>query len=165
MQLEIISNKIISEEQLDRKLSFWRFQSKKIVFTNGCFDILHYGHIDYLAKASDLGDILIIGLNTDASIKRLKGKQRPINIQHYRAMQLAALKFVDVVIPFDQDTPYDLIKRIQPDVLVKGNDYKKEEIVGFDIVTAKNGRVETIEFVKGLSSTNIIKSLSEDIDL
>lgn len=164
MQLELISNKILTLEQLIQKLAFWKFKSKKIVFTNGCFDILHYGHIEYLAKASDLGDILIIGLNTDSSIQRIKGPSRPINKEHHRAMQLASLSFVDAVVTFDENTPYELIKLVQPDILVKGNDYKKEDIVGYDILMAKGGSVETIDFVEGLSTTNLIKSLSEGID-
>ena len=114
-------------------------QGRKIVFTNGCFDVLHRGHIQYLAKAAALGDSLVIGLNTDASVKKLKGPSRPYLDEDTRALILASLGFVTAVVLFDEDTPYDLIKRIQPDVLVKGGDYKTEEIVGYDMVKAKGG--------------------------
>ena len=153
--LEIIRNKIIPRESLGHQLSLWRFLSKKIVFTNGCFDILHLGHVDYLAKAADEGDVLIVGLNTDASTRGLKGPTRPINDQHQRSMILASLHFVDAVVFFDEPTPYELIRDIQPDVLIKGSDYKPEQIAGFDIVMAKGGTVKTIDFVPGYSTTLI----------
>lgn len=157
--LDIIRNKILSGDALRHELQRWRFFSKKIVFTNGCFDLLHLGHIDYLAKASDLGDILIVGLNTDAGVSRLKGKNRPINSQEQRSMIIAALHCVDAVVLFDQDTPYDLIKEVQPSVLVKGADYKPEDIVGYDIVKAGGGEVITIEFLPGYSTTGIEKKI------
>ena len=157
--LTTIKNKLLSREALETKLAEWRSAGKTIVFTNGCFDILHRGHVEYLAQAADLGDKLIIGLNTDASVKRLKGESRPVNDEKSRALLLSALQFVDVVVFFDEDTPYELIKQVQPDILVKGNDYKPEEIVGYDIVTAKGGKVLTIDLVKGFSTTNIISRL------
>ncbi|MCQ2305013.1 MAG: D-glycero-beta-D-manno-heptose 1-phosphate adenylyltransferase [Bacteroidales bacterium] len=157
--LTTIKNKLLSREALEMKLAEWRSAGKTIVFTNGCFDILHRGHVEYLAQAADLGDKLIVGLNTDASVKRLKGESRPINDEKSRALLLSALQFVDVVVFFDEDTPYELIKQVQPDILVKGNDYKPEEIVGYDIVTAKGGKVLTIDLVEGFSTTNIIKRL------
>lgn len=157
--LKEIENKILDEERLSLWLDDCRKNNKSIVFSNGCFDIIHRGHIEYLAKASDLGDKFIIGLNTDASIKRLKGPSRPINNQDARAIVLAALQFVDAVILFDEDTPYNLIKAVQPDVLVKGNDYKPEDIVGYDIVTAKGGVVTTVELVEGYSTTNTIAKM------
>ena len=157
--LTTIKNKLLSREALETKLAEWRSAGETIVFTNGCFDILHRGHVEYLAQAADLGDKLIIGLNTDASVKRLKGESRPINDEKSRALLLSALQFVDVVVFFDEDTPYELIKQVQPDILVKGNDYKPEEIVGYDIVTAKGGKVLTIDLVKGFSTTNIISRL------
>ena len=157
--LTTIKNKLLSREALETKLAEWRSAGETIVFTNGCFDILHRGHVEYLAQAADLGDKLIIGLNTDASVKRLKGESRPINDEKSRALLLSALQFVDVVVFFDEDTPYELIKQVQPDILVKGNDYKPEEIVGYDIVTAKGGKVLTIDLVEGFSTTNIIKRL------
>jgi rfaE bifunctional protein nucleotidyltransferase chain/domain len=156
---EVIKSKILDKDELERKLAFWRFKHRKIVFSNGCFDILHQGHIEYLAQARDKGDVLVVGLNTDASVRRLKGVNRPVNPQKARAMVLAALFFVDAVVFFDEDTPYELIKTIQPDVLVKGADYKPESIVGYDIVTAKGGTVETVDLVEGFSTTGIIENL------
>jgi len=155
---EVIKSKILDSDELERNLAFWRFKNRKIVFTNGCFDILHRGHIEYLAQANDTGDVLIIGLNTDASVRRLKGAGRPVNPQEARAMVLASLLFVDAVVLFDEDTPYNLIKTIQPDVLIKGADYKPENIVGYDIVTAKGGRVETVALVEGFSTTKVIEN-------
>lgn len=157
--LTTIKNKLLSREALETKLAEWRSAGETIVFTNGCFDILHRGHVEYLAQAADLGDKLIIGLNTDASVKRLKGESRPVNDEKSRALLLSALQFVDVVVFFDEDTPYELIKQVQPDILVKGNDYKPEEIVGYDIVTAKGGKVLTIDLVEGFSTTNIISRM------
>ena len=158
--LEKIYDKISSRDFLAEKLNLWRKEGKTIVFSNGCFDILHRGHVEYLSKAADLGDILVIGLNTDASVKRLKGPSRPVNDEKARAVVLAALEFVDAVIFFDEDTPYNLIKYVQPDVLVKGKDYKAEDIVGYDIVINKGGKVETIELVEGFSTTNTIEKMS-----
>ena len=154
--LEKIYDKILNEGSLDKKLDLWRKEGKTIVFSNGCFDILHRGHVEYLSKAADLGDILIIGLNTDDSVRRLKGPSRPVNDEKSRAILLAALEFVDAVISFDEDTPYNLIKRVLPDVLVKGKDYKAEDIVGYDIVTNNGGKVETIDLVEGFSTTGIL---------
>lgn len=155
--LEKIQNKILNKDNLAEWLSDCRTKGKKIVFSNGCFDILHRGHVEYLAKAADFGDEMLIGLNTDASVKRLKGPSRPINDEYARAIVLAGLEFVSAVVLFDEDTPYNLIKAVQPDVLVKGSDYKPEDIVGYDIVTAKGGRVETIDFVDGYSTTRTIE--------
>ena len=159
LNLDVLKNKILSGPALARDLAIWRFQGQKIVFTNGCFDILHLGHIDYLAKAADLGHVLIIGLNTDASVSRIKGPQRPLQDQESRAMVLAALGFVTAVVYFDEETPYELIKLVQPDILVKGADYKPEEIVGYDIVTAKGGQVVTLEFLEGYSTTGIVNKI------
>ncbi len=156
---ENIYDKILDKNSLEEKLNIWREAGKKIVFSNGCFDILHRGHVEYLSKAADLGDILVIGLNTDASVKKLKGPSRPINDETARAVVLAALGFVDAVVFFEEDTPYDLIKFVQPDVLVKGKDYKAEDIVGYDIVVNKGGKVETIDLVEGFSSTKIINKM------
>ena len=153
--LEIIRNKILDQGKLETQLTQWRFLSQKIVFTNGCFDIIHLGHIDYLSKASDEGDVLIVGLNSDKSATSLKGPNRPINNQKQRAMILASFQFVNAVIIFDELTPYSLICEVQPDVLIKGGDYKSEEIVGYDIVIAKNGIVKTIDFLPGYSTTLI----------
>lgn len=154
-KLENIQSKILSGQALQRQLAFWRFKNKKIVFTNGCFDILHLGHIDYLSKAADLGDILIVGMNTDASVKRLKGESRPLQDETSRSITLAALGFVNAVVLFDEDTPLELIRLIAPDILVKGADYKPENIVGYDIVKAKGGEIVTIPFVEGYSTTSV----------
>jgi rfaE bifunctional protein nucleotidyltransferase chain/domain len=138
----------------------WRLQSKKIVFTNGVFDILHRGHIHSLAAARDFGDILIVGLNTDASVSRLK-PGRPIQDEQTRAIVLASLSLVDAVILFSDDTPLELIKAIQPDVLVKGGDYKPEMVVGADIVTSKGGRVEIVPLLEGFSTTAIEQKMKK----
>lgn len=158
---KIIENKIVSVDALQRFLSLCRLQSKKIVFTNGCFDILHKGHADYLAKAKSLGDVLVVGLNSDNSVTKLKGKNRPINLQDARAFLLASLHVVDAVVIFSDDTPYNLIKKVNPDVLVKGADYKPEDIVGYDIVKTNGGTIATVEFLPGYSTTTIINRLRE----
>jgi len=134
---------------------------QSIVFTNGCFDIIHAGHVQYLQQAKQLGDILVVGLNSDESVKRLKGSSRPINSEGNRALVLAALQSVDYVIIFEEDTPYELIEAIQPDVLVKGGDWKEADIVGSDIVKAKGGKVISLPFREGLSTTNIIDKLKQ----
>lgn len=152
---DIIQKKILTLTGLKHQLAIWNFQEKKVVFTNGCFDILHLGHIDYLCRAADLGDVLVVALNTDASVSRLKGSHRPINNETQRSMIIASLHFVDTVILFEEDTPYELIKTVQPDVLVKGSDYKPEDIVGADIVRAKGGRIMTLDFLPGYSTSLI----------
>jgi D-glycero-beta-D-manno-heptose 1-phosphate adenylyltransferase len=157
--LEVIASRVYSWEQIVKQRAVWRFQDKKIVFTNGCFDILHLGHIEYLAKSKDLGDVLIVGLNSDASIKGIKGPGRPINNEHARAISIAALSFIQAVVLFDQPTPYELIKIIQPDILVKGKDYTIDQIVGHDIVTACGGEVKTIELTEGFSTSGIIDKI------
>jgi len=160
-KLAVIQSKIIDIDQLDSKLAYWNFKNKKIVFTNGCFDILHRGHIEYLAQAANFGDILMIGLNTDDSVRKLKGYPRPVQDQYTRALLLASLHFVNAVVYFDEDTPYDLIKRVQPDILIKGSDYHVEDIVGYDIVMQKGGEVKTIDFIPGYSTTSIIEKLKK----
>jgi len=154
-KLDIIRSKILSGDSLQKVLNLWRFQKKKIVFTNGCFDILHYGHIEYLSKARDLGDVLIVGLNSDSSVKRLKGNNRPLQDENSRAHILASLDFLDAVVLFEEDTPYNLISIVKPHILVKGSDYKPEEIVGYDILKTYNGEVKTIDFVPGYSTSAI----------
>ena len=161
--LQLIKNKIYNTFHLSSftsQLSHW--QGLRVVFTNGCFDILHRGHVEYLSKAADMGDVLVVGLNTDASVQRLKGEGRPVNNEEARAMVLASLSFVDAVVLFDEDTPYELIKAVRPDVLVKGADYKPEEIVGYDIVTSYGGKVETVPLVVGYSTTGLIKRKNEN---
>jgi len=132
-------------------------EKKKIVFTNGCFDILHRGHIYYLSKAAELGDVLVVGLNSDASVTRLKGAGRPVNNQEARAEVLGALAFVDYIIVFEEETPLDLITALQPDLLVKGGDYNAEDIIGYEEVTSRGGSVVTIPLLEGYSSTLIIQ--------
>lgn len=156
---ERINNKLLDVEKLNGWLEDCRKNGKKIVFTNGCFDILHRGHVEYLSKAAAFGDVMVVGLNTDASVKRLKGPSRPVNDEKARAFVLAGLECVTAVVLFDEDTPYNLIKKVQPDFLVKGSDYKPEDIVGYDIVTAKGGKVETIDLVEGFSTTGIINKI------
>lgn len=134
-------------------------QYRKVVFTNGCFDVLHRGHVTYLAEARDLGDCLVVGLNSDASVKRLKGESRPINNENDRAHLLAALSFVDYIIIFEEDTPKNLIEQVKPNILVKGGDYQIDNIVGADFVLKNGGQVLTIPFVDGYSSTKIIQTL------
>lgn len=159
--INLIQNKIILDSnELQNQLAIWRFKDQKVVFTNGCFDIIHRGHLEYLAKAASLGNKLVIGLNSDASVKRLKGHTRPVQDETSRALILAAFSFVTCVVIFDEDTPYELIKLVQPDFLVKGGDYKPEDIVGYDIVMAKGGKIETIEFVEGHSTTSIINKMA-----
>ena len=158
--LNYIKSKILNDKaQIDRQIAVWKFLNHKIVFTNGCFDILHRGHIDYLAKAADEGDILVVGLNTDNSVRKIKGDNRPVNDEETRALILGALGFVDAVILFDEETPYELINSVQPDVLIKGSDYKEEDIVGYDIVTASGGEIKTIELLEGFSTTGLIDRL------
>lgn len=145
---------ILSRDSLKRELERLKEQRKRIVFTNGCFDILHVGHVRYLREAKALGDVLVIGLNSDASVGRLK-LGRPINSEEQRAEVLASLLMVDYVTVFDEDTPYDLINLIKPDILVKGGDWKKEDIVGADLVP----EVHSLPFTSGMSTTNIINRI------
>ena len=156
--LKILKNKILGREELSKRLLQWRSQGFRIVFTNGCFDLLHRGHVEYLSKAADKGDVLVVGLNTDASVRRLKGETRPINKEDDRALLLAALSMVDAVVLFAEDTPYDLIRTVHPDVLVKGADYKPEEIVGNDLVTSYGGTVEVVPLTEGYSTTSLVES-------
>ena len=157
-----LKEKIVSQNQALKELKTWREKNKKIVFTNGCFDIIHPGHIDYLSQARDLGDILVLGLNTDQSVRRLnKGSNRPINDERTRANVLAGLASVDLIVFFDEETPYNLIKLLQPNVLVKGKDYEVEKIIGFDILKENGGQVITIPFLDGYSTSSLIKKIIE----
>ena len=137
-----------------------KLHRQKMVFTNGCFDVLHFGHVHYLLQAKELGDILVVGLNSDDSMRRLKGPTRPINGEKERAFVLAALSCVDYVVVFEEDTPKELIETVRPDVLVKGGDYALDQIVGADFVTRNGGTVTTLPFVEGFSSTRIIEQLN-----
>jgi len=157
--LDSITSKIVNPDMLQNYVRDIKDKGQKIVFTNGCFDILHYGHVSYLAEAKDLGDKLIIGLNSDASVRRLKGETRPVNGQNERAVLLASLSFVDAVVIFEEDTPENLIKSIRPDILVKGGDYTIETIVGANFVQSYGGFVRIIPLVENFSTTKIIKRL------
>ena len=156
-----ITTKLVTKDVLTHRVNGLRTLGKKIVFTNGVFDILHRGHLDYLARAASLGNILVVGLNSDASVKRLKGEERPLNNQDDRAFQLASLMFVDAVCFFEEDTPAELIRAVRPDVLAKGGDYTPETIVGADFVLSYEGRVEVIPFVTGYSTTSLIERIKK----
>lgn len=155
-----LKSKIVGINEVSRFVNSLRLTGKKVVFTNGCFDILHNGHVEYLTQARDLGGILVVGLNTDASVRMQgKGNDRPINNENNRANVLAALACVDVITFFGEETPLELIKKVQPDVLVKGGDYVPEKIVGYDVVKARGGNVLTIPFVEGYSTTSLVQKL------
>ena len=160
--LKKINSKILLLDEIKSKVKNWRKNVEHIVFTNGCFDILHKGHVEVLAKTADLGNRLIIGLNADSSVKLLKGENRPINDENSRALLLAAFTFVDAIVLFSEQTPQQLIGEIIPDILVKVVDYKLEEIVGHDVVRQNGGQVITIPLTKGFSSTNIIDKIQND---
>ncbi|MEI6122469.1 MAG: adenylyltransferase/cytidyltransferase family protein [Bacteroidota bacterium] len=163
-RLKIVSNKIFfSVADFEMKLNFYRFKDYSLVFTNGCFDLLHLGHIDYLSKAADLGDVLIVGMNSDGSVQKLKGINRPICDITSRAMVLASLSFVTAVLVFDEETPLQLINFIKPDVLVKGKDYALEQIVGAETVVKHGGKVVTIDLVDGYSTSLIEKKILKGV--
>ena len=158
--IDVIQKKIVTLTQLEKLIAIWRFKSNRIVFTNGCFDLIHAGHIHLLTIARSFGDALIVGLNTDASVKKLK-PGRPLMDEQARAMIMASFEFTDAVILFDEETPYELIKSIQPDVLVKGGDYSPEMVVGKDIVEKSGGRVELVKYLEGFSTTSLISKIRE----
>ena len=160
-KLDSIQHKIMPLVELARLRFQWRMMGKKTVFTNGCFDVLHRGHTTYILQAAELGHKLIIGLNTDASVKRLKGPNRPIFDEQTRALNLAAQTFVDAVVLFDEDTPLQLIETLQPDVLVKGGDYNPLTLVGSEFVRAHGGQVITLPLVEGYSSTSAIERMKQ----
>lgn len=154
-----LSPKIVSLPELTPLVDHWKGEGKKIVFTNGCFDLLHAGHITYLNEAASLGDILIIGLNSDDSVQRLKGPSRPVNNEITRSVILGSMSFIDAVVFFNEDTPLELIKKVLPDVLVKGGDYKIEDIAGAKEVIGNGGKVQVLSFLPGYSSTAIIDKI------
>ena len=167
-RLTYLQSKIVGPEEAKRKVLSWQLKGEQVVFTNGCFDILHKGHVTYLAQAAQEGERLVIGLNTDVSVKAQgKGEERPINSEDARAVVLAALGFVDLVVLFGEDTPFDLIRILEPDVLAKGADYDPAEtdpksrkyIVGSDVVLKKGGKVIAIPLVEGFSTTSIVKKM------
>jgi rfaE bifunctional protein nucleotidyltransferase chain/domain len=159
--LRQIRNKFLPLPDLLPRIAEWRAAGQKIVFTNGCFDILHPGHIDYLAKARGLGDKLVIGLNSDASVQRLKGPHRPIQNEEARAMLLGALEFVDAIVLFTEDTPAKLIAKVQPDTLVKGADYTVDQIAGAKTVMHNGGSVVLLPYLKGFSTSGIERRIRE----
>jgi D-glycero-beta-D-manno-heptose 1-phosphate adenylyltransferase len=159
--LERFESKILNWETAEEQVYEWQANNEKVVFTNGCFDLLHYGHIHYLAEARALGDRLIIGLNSAASVSRLKGAHRPINDDKTRLFQLAVMEFVDAVIIFEEDTPYELIYFLRPDVLVKGGDWEPEQIVGAEVLLKSGGEVKSLAFVPGYSTTQIEQKIKE----
>lgn len=163
MQLpQTIHSKIFANRDATQStLAQWAEKGQRVVFTNGCFDIVHKGHIDYLYEASKLADKMVIGLNTDASVQQLKGEGRPVNNNEARALIIAALGFVDMVVFFGEETPKELIEVIQPDVLTKGSDYVAENIVGYDTVMAKGGQVTTIDLTDGFSTTALIERIKK----
>ena len=156
-----MTDKIKTQDELKPILYKLKKEGKKVVFTNGCFDILHVGHIRYLKEAKGYGDILIVAVNSDLSVKSIKGDKRPIVSQSERAEVVAALEMVDYVIMFDEDTPYNIIKKLQPDVLIKGGDWTVDKIVGRDIVEARGGKVIAIPFIEGASTTGIVERVLE----
>lgn len=160
-RFNVIAQKVMLPEELQRVIHRWRLKGDKIVFTNGCFDILHKGHAEYLAKAASLGNRLIIGLNSDESVKRLKGSSRPFNAFADRAFLLASLHVCDAVIGFETDTPLELIQFVKPDILVKGGDYTANQIVGYDDVIAFGGRVEIIAFTEGYSTSAVAEKINK----
>ena len=160
-KLQWITHKIFTRETLVREVNGLRVLGKKIVFTNGCFDILHHGHLDLLARAASHGNVLVVGVNTDSSVQRLKVSARPVTNEQDRLFQLASLLCTDAVCLFDEDTPEELIKLIKPDVLVKGGDYTIDKIVGANFVQQNGGRVEIIPFVEGYSTTGLINKIQK----
>lgn len=156
-----LSDKILSNSKILEKVNEWKIEGKSIVFTNGCFDILHKGHLEILTTSASFGDILVVGINTDNSVKRLKGPLRPINDENFRSTMLASLQYIDAVILFDEETPLNLINTLEPDVLVKGGDYTVEQIVGAETVLQKGGEVKIVPIVKGFSTTKIIETIQK----
>lgn len=157
------AEKIINRAEAVQLVTDWRQQGQRVVFTNGCFDLLHLGHVDYLEKARALGDKLVVGLNTDASVSRLKGPDRPLQDEMSRARIMASLLFIDAVVLFEEETPYELIKEVQPDILVKGDDYAIQNIAGHDLVLEKGGEVKTIQLVKGYSTSGIVDKIKRQL--
>lgn len=167
---ESLQNKIVSLEEAMRRINTWKYAGLKVTFTNGCFDILHKGHVTYLTQAADLANRVVVGLNSDNSVKRQgKSDNRPINDQEARAIVLAGLSVVDLVVVFNEETPYELIKTLQPDFVVKGSDYNEDErdklskkyIVGADIMDEKGGKVVALPLVEGFSTTSIINKIKD----
>ncbi len=159
--MEKSSDKIVGLTEAKARVKQWQQSGQKVVFTNGCFDLIHLGHVDYLEKARQLGDKLVLGLNSDDSVSRFKGPERPLQDQNSRARVLAAMQFIDLVVFFNEDTPFSLISELVPDILVKGSDYLTENIVGADVVKKAGGVVKTIDFVPGYSTTRIVEKIKK----
>lgn len=157
--LNLLHAKVVDRSEFVRRIGTWKSEGKTVVFTNGCFDLLHRGHVEYLSRAADLGDLLVVALNTDRSVAKLKGPSRPLQDEHSRALVMAALGVVSLVTLFDEDTPESLIAEALPQVLVKGADYRPEEISGGPAVLAAGGRVLTVSLTPGFSTTSIIGRL------
>jgi rfaE bifunctional protein nucleotidyltransferase chain/domain len=155
----LLPAKVLNRMELAQQVSRWKLLSKTIVFTNGCFDILHRGHLEVLTAAAGLGDVMVIGINSDASVKRLKGAERPVNDEGFRSLMLASLAMVDAVSIFEEDTPLELIEVVRPDILVKGGDYHPDNIVGADIVRSGGGKVVTVPLVEGYSTSDLIRRI------
>ena len=161
-KLNKLKAKIFNIKDLSQIIKKWRLNGDKIIFTNGCFDLIHLGHLEILARSADLGDRLIVGINSDESIKKLKGNSRPIIEEDSRAKQLAAIEFIDAVILFNEDTPFDLINILKPDVLTKGGDYKKNDIVGNQLINKDQGEVVIIPLTQGYSTTSILEKIKNE---
>ena len=161
-KLNKLKAKIFNIKDLSKIINKWRLNGNKIVFTNGCFDLIHLGHLEILARSADLGDKLIVGINSDMSIKKIKGNSRPIIEEDSRAKQLAAIEFIDAVILFNEDTPYNLINILKPDVLTKGGDYKKNDIVGNELINKEQGEVVIIPLTQGYSTTSILEKIKNE---
>lgn len=161
MQKSKLQSKIKNITPLKKIIAKLKAKGKRIVFTNGCFDLLHYGHVKYLADAKKMGDILIVAINSDASVKRIKGSSRPLVKESDRLKIIAALESVDYVVKFGEDTPFNTIKTIKPDILIKGADWKKKDIVGAKFISSCGGRVKTIKFIPRRSTTNLIKKIAK----
>lgn len=157
--MKLLEDKIFTRAAIAARVEEWKSSGKKIVFTNGCFDLLHPGHLAYLSEAASLGDVLIIGLNSDSSVQQLKGPSRPVNNELSRTTMLASMFFVDGVVLFSEDTPLELIKQIKPDVLVKGGDYEIHQIAGAEETLANGGEVKVLGFLPGYSSSSIIDKI------
>ena len=161
-KLNKLKAKIFNIKDLSKIINEWRLNGDKIVFTNGCFDLIHLGHLEILARSADLGDKLIVAINSDMSIKKIKGNSRPIIKEDSRAKQLAAIEFIDAVILFNEDTPYNLINILKPDVLTKGGDYKKNDIVGNQLINKEQGEVVIIPLTQGYSTTSILEKIKNE---
>ena len=161
-KLNKLKAKIFNIKDLSQIIKEWRLNGNKIIFTNGCFDLIHLGHLEILARSADLGDKLIVGINSDMSIKKIKGNSRPIIEEDSRAKQLAAIEFIDAVILFNEENPYDLISFINPDIITKGGDYKKNDVIGKELMNKKDGEVIIIPLTQGYSTTSILEKIKNE---